>query len=93
MVWRKTSTPRTSAIISSVSRSRSGWTRATWSLETITLPSAERRSSIRCFAFYQIYALFSICGWNEMRGGNVPVFSHRLVNYSVDVAVLDLLCS
>ena len=48
MVWRKTSTPRISAIISSVSRSRSGWTRATWSFETITLPSAERRSSILC---------------------------------------------
>lgn len=37
-----------SAIISSVSRSRSGWTSATWSLQHITLPRADNRSSIRC---------------------------------------------
>ena len=39
------STPRTSAIISSVDLSSSGWIRATWSLQAITLPSAESLSS------------------------------------------------
>jgi hypothetical protein len=34
-------------MISSVSRSRSGWIRATWSFVQMTLPSAERRSSMR----------------------------------------------
>ena len=33
--------------ISSVSRSRSGWTRATWSLQQITFPNADSRSSMR----------------------------------------------
>ena len=48
IVWRKTSTPRTSAMISSVSRSISGWTKATWSFAQITLPNADNLSSIRC---------------------------------------------
>lgn len=34
--------------ISSVSRSRSGCTSATWSLQQMTFPSADNRSSILC---------------------------------------------
>lgn len=74
-----------SAMISSVSRSKSGWTRATWSFETMTLPRAERRSSILCDGVR--ISLEPV--WRET---NVPVSSPRPVDYSVDVGVLDLLC-
>mmetsp|Transcript_10890 Transcript_10890/g.33560 ORF Transcript_10890/g.33560 Transcript_10890/m.33560 type:complete len:257 (-) Transcript_10890:116-886(-) len=47
IVCRNTSTPSTSAMISSVSRSSSVCTSATWSLVATTLPRAERRSSTR----------------------------------------------
>ena len=47
MVWRKTSTPKTSATMSHVSESQSVWTRATWSLQEITFPRAESLSSRR----------------------------------------------
>lgn len=47
MVVLKTSTPSTSWIISSVSRSMSVCTRATWSLHAITFPRADKRSSTR----------------------------------------------
>ena len=40
LTCRKTSTPRTSAMISSVSWSISGWTRATWSLQAMQFPKA-----------------------------------------------------
>mmetsp|Transcript_5787 Transcript_5787/g.19485 ORF Transcript_5787/g.19485 Transcript_5787/m.19485 type:complete len:240 (-) Transcript_5787:148-867(-) len=46
-VCRKTSTPSTSAMISSVSRSSSVWMSAQWSLHATTLPSADSRSSTR----------------------------------------------
>ena len=45
IVVLNTSTPKTSAIISSLSLSNSGCTRATWSLQLIQLPNAEILSS------------------------------------------------
>lgn len=89
IVWRNTSTPRTSAIISSVSRSRSGCTRATWSLETITLPRAERRSSILC-----LNCQFLSLSWPTLmqKVGSVPVFLLHRVMSCVNVGVLGLLC-
>lgn len=41
-------------MISSVSRSRSGWTRAMWSFAAMTLPRAERRSSILWSVCYNL---------------------------------------
>mmetsp|Transcript_18663 Transcript_18663/g.63047 ORF Transcript_18663/g.63047 Transcript_18663/m.63047 type:complete len:217 (-) Transcript_18663:156-806(-) len=61
MVWRKTSTPRTSAMISSVCLSMSVWTRATWSLQEMQLPSADKRSSTRCTTTLSGKALRRCC--------------------------------
>lgn len=48
------------AYISSVSRSKSGWINATWSLQQITLPRADSRSSIR-WIFTESGSVFRRC--------------------------------
>ena len=70
IVCLKTSTPKTSAMISSVSRSRSGWTRATWSLQQMTLPSADRRSSMRWILTSSGMLLRKCCSsWSDVLVG------------------------